>query len=127
MSFMQKEKVMLTDQQYQTLLDNGTITVEVEGVSITLTYDPTVEYETPLPTIPNVVDNLTSDSSTDALSAKQGKALNTSITAVATSVSTLDGVVVKVEAQTLTDAQKQQARTNIGAGVQAYMRVWEDE
>lgn len=52
MSFIQRKKVMLTDEQYNTLLTTGTITVEVEGTPITLTYDPNTEYDTPLPDAP---------------------------------------------------------------------------
>lgn len=73
--------VYLTNEQYTTLQTNGTITVG----DVTLTYDENTLYVTPDSgeNAITVINNLTSTSTTDALSAMQGKVLNDMMTTLA--------------------------------------------
>lgn len=95
------------DGEWEAILDDNDDPVEGGGGEIDMTdyFDPLDErlsaVEEAVDDIPELADDLETNDSTKALTAKQGKILNES--------------VVKHTEQSLTDAQKTQARANIDA------------
>ena len=106
-----KDVIYISSEDYQTLVSTGTVVIGTE----TLTYDEDNLYLTPETQNVKSVNSVLPDSNGNvSITIPQGTVI--SVDSISPTSGNVALSAVRYVSQSLTDAQKSQARTNIGAG-----------